>query len=658
MSLLMQALKKAERAKQNALAEEELDKPSEAFDEVLALTPEPAPVPAPGAARGAGSLPATSTSRAPVEFSLEPMEGLSLEPLAPPVAASGVPRPSPSPLPPPSDHQEPGLTMDLALDPVVAPAPADGRAAAASPRSASAAPSAQIASADLAPGPVAAAATSAAAAGFAAGAQTTAHATASPAASAGSGHSTRAATAAGGNAAAAASTPTGGYGTATDRNAPLEGYGTAADHNAAIVGHGAAPYRNAPDAGHGTATDRTAPIPGHGAAAGGSAAAGGKRAAGSGNGAQGGGNGGTRGGAAARARARTAAAAGPTGLDPERLRLIVLLAILLLLVGGFGIYYWRAITGPGAGAGLPPVPMPPAGATGATPGSGSGQIIIANGSPAPNSADPAGAPGASAASDLEADALMVPSAGSSRTQQELERRIAKTEQELAAAQQALQAAAQPRAEQMPVLAAPANNDIRVTRIVQPAPVSPTLDGAYRAFNNGDLAGAQQQYDAALAQDANNRDALLGAAHVAARQNQKDRAAGYYLRLLELSPNDADATAGLIGLRQGNISQSEARLKAILANNPDAGPVLFALGNLYAQQGRWPDAQQAYFRAFGAAPDNPEYAYNLAIGLDRLNQGKLALSYYQRALALAQDKTVGFDRNALRVRMHELSVATH
>ena len=85
-------------------------------------------------------------------------------------------------------------------------------------------------------------------------------------------------------------------------------------------------------------------------------------------------------------------------------------------------------------------------------------------------------------------------------------------------------------------------------------------------------------------------------------------------------------------------------------------MLFALGNLYAQQGRWPEAQQTYFRAYTAAPDNADYAYNLAIGLDRLNQGKLALTYYQRALALGQDKPAGFDRTALRQRMHELSGA--
>lgn len=546
MSLLMQALKKAERAKQNSLSDDEMDRPSEAFDEMLALTPEPGP-----------STAVSTPAPAPIAFSLEPMDGLSMEPLAPPVSAAAdaaTPRPAPSPLPPVSDHKEPGLTMDLALDPIAAPPQAKpipstpAPAFAPSPPATGNQPASQrAASAAPAPSSAAAAATTTAAA-----------ATAAAAASAGAASGKKTA-----NDAASAKTPAG-----------------------------------------------------------------------------------------TRARARTAATAEPSSLDPERLRLIGLIAVLVLLVGGFGIYYWIALTGPGAGAGLPPVPMPPQGAAGT---GGAGQIIVAN--PGAGSTG-AGTDAANAGNPADADDPLLGPTTSRSSQQDLERRLERTEQELAAAQQAIQAAAAPRAEQMPVLAAPKNDDIRVTRIVQPAPVAPALDRAYQAFNSGDTAGAQQQYDAALAQDANNRDALLGAAHVAARQNQKDKAAGYYLRLLELSPNDADATAGLIGLRQGDISQSEARLKAILANTPDAGPILFALGNLYAQQGRWPDAQQAYFRAVGAAPDNPDYAYNLAIGLDRLNQGKLALGYYQRALALAQDKAVGFDRNALRKRMHELSTVPH
>ncbi|MRW88942.1 tetratricopeptide repeat protein, partial [Duganella sp. FT80W] len=353
---------------------------------------------------------------------------------------------------------------------------------------------------------------------------------------------------------------------------------------------------------------------------------------------------------AARARSRAAATAtAPAGLDPERLRIYGLVALLVLVVGGLGLYYWRALSGPGAGAELPPIPMPPAGATGATPAQTVSAALAAGAAPAAGDAQAQGAD----------DPMLAPQTGVNRAaQQELERRVAQTEQALQAAVQSMQAATAPRPEQLPPLAAPDNGEIRVARSLQPSPVAPALDSAYQAFNSGDTAGAQQQYEAALAQDPNNRDALLGAAHVAARQNQSDKAAGYYLHLLELSPNDADATAGLVGLRQGDSRQSENRLKAILNNNPDAAPVLFALGNLYAQQSRWPEAQQAYFRAVDAAPDNPDYAYNLAVGLDRLNQPKLAQTYYQRALALAQDKAVGFDRAALRKRLHELNTAGH
>jgi tetratricopeptide (TPR) repeat protein len=564
----MQALKKAERAKQNALSDDELDKPSEAFDEILALTPEPtqpaavAPAPAPKREFNLDAL------------SLEPMAGEA--PAAPPVAASSEPRPSPSPLPAASDHKEPGMTLDFAPDPADPVNAAASQAAAAPVPAAAALPPDDAGLAPAAPARAAAAPSQAAPAA----ALPADDAGLAPAPHAAATRSAAAATAAGGAAAKPAASGSGAQ-----------------------------------------------------------ASAGGKSSAPP--------SGGDKPRAAARARARAAATAEPTGIDPERLRMIGLIAVLVLLVGGFGIYYWRALSGPGAGASLPPVPMPPPGATGATPA----QVVVAALGPG------AAPPPAPADSD---DPMLAPTGVNRTTQQALEKRIAKTEEELAAARMAIQAAtaaaAAPRAEQMPPLAAPDSNDIRVARSMQASPVAPVLDNAYTAFNSGDLPAAQQQYDEALSQDPNNRDALLGAAAVAARQNQKDKAAAYYLRLLELSPNDGAATAGLIGLRQGDISRSEARLKAILATNPEAAPVLFALGNLYAQQGRWPDAQQAYFRAAGSAPDNPDYAYNLAVGLDRLNQPKLAINYYQRALALAQDKAVGFDRNALRKRLHELTSA--
>lgn len=196
--------------------------------------------------------------------------------------------------------------------------------------------------------------------------------------------------------------------------------------------------------------------------------------------------------------------------------------------------------------------------------------------------------------------------------------------------------------------------IKVRRSDNAPQVSPTLQAAYQAYTSGDNAGARQQYGSMLQREPNNRDALLGMAAVSLRDHQQAQAASLYLRLLELDPNDGDAVAGLIGLRHGDPQQSEARLKSILERSPEAGPALFALGNLYAQQGRWPEAQQIFFRAYSSTPTNPDYAFNLAVGLDHLNQPKLALQYYQRALALASDSPGTFDRTAARRRLHEIS----
>ena len=37
------------------------------------------------------------------------------------------------------------------------------------------------------------------------------------------------------------------------------------------------------------------------------------------------------------------------------------------------------------------------------------------------------------------------------------------------------------------------------------------------------------------------------------------------------------------------------------------------------------------------PDNPDYAYNLAVALEHIGQPKVALDYYRRALQLATAK---------------------
>ncbi|MFB9245162.1 tetratricopeptide repeat protein [Massilia antarctica] len=334
-------------------------------------------------------------------------------------------------------------------------------------------------------------------------------------------------------------------------------------------------------------------------------------------------------------------------MDARTIRIAVLGSIALLIAAVFGYIYWHAVYGPGSSRNLPMVPMP-----------GQNQPAVPDpGAAAPGIAVVAAQPGADApiqpAQPVQAEAAPAPApapapAQSSRDQipPDEAMRIAQLQQQSA-----------PHAMPRPARRAPAadadSSGIRVARSSKPEQVNPSLQSGFTAYNNGDLPSARQSYQSVLRQDPNNRDALLGMAALAARDNQAEQAAGIYARLLDLDPNDTDALAGLTSVRQGDPSQSEGRLRRVVERNPESGPLLFALGNLYARQGRWPEAQQHYFRAYSANPNNADYAFNLAIGLDRLNQGKLALSYYQRALELAPRGAVNFDSNAAATRAREL-----
>ena len=113
-------------------------------------------------------------------------------------------------------------------------------------------------------------------------------------------------------------------------------------------------------------------------------------------------------------------------------------------------------------------------------------------------------------------------------------------------------------------------------------------------------------------------------------------------------------AALINMRgQIDPNAAESRLKNLSADQPELAAPHFSLGNLYARHGRWNEAQQAYFRAYSAEPDNPDILYNLAISLEHLRQNKLAAQYYSQAIAAAQTRPAGFDRAQATARLNTL-----
>jgi len=190
---------------------------------------------------------------------------------------------------------------------------------------------------------------------------------------------------------------------------------------------------------------------------------------------------------------------------------------------------------------------------------------------------------------------------------------------------------------------------------QAASVDPQVEQGYAAFQRGDIDTAREHYQRALRQDGSNRDALLGLAAIDLRTRNFELAESRYIRLLEADPRDSYAMAGLIALR-GHIDpvQSESRLKTLIAAQPEAAQLHFALGNQFAAQKRWPEAQASYFRAFTLEPESPDFAFNLAISLDQMQQVRPALDYYRRALALSATRATSFDRATAANRIAELA----
>ncbi len=195
-------------------------------------------------------------------------------------------------------------------------------------------------------------------------------------------------------------------------------------------------------------------------------------------------------------------------------------------------------------------------------------------------------------------------------------------------------------------------------IVRNPPRIDVLDEAvrqgYAAYDRGDYNSARNQYQRAVKSDPRNRQALLGLAATEEASGNKAAAASLYTQALSLDPRDQVAQAALLNMTSADPAQGESRLRVLIAEQPDRAFLHFALGNVLAAQSKWPEAEHAYFRATEIEPGNPDYAFNLAISLDQLHQTRPARDHYQRALDLSARKPARFDREVARQRLEKLS----
>ncbi len=311
---------------------------------------------------------------------------------------------------------------------------------------------------------------------------------------------------------------------------------------------------------------------------------------------------------------------------------IVVGTITVLAISGIGGYFWWQLQ-PKTSivASRAPVPSPALPAPAAAPPTAV--------TPAPTiAAAPATPPAAAATGTAASPGPGIPAAAD------------KDDDDAAPAAKA--PAAPRRARPAPVAEPEADSPVRVTRA--PLKVNPALLRGFDAFNRGDLEQAQLEYERAQKSDPRNTDALHGLAAIAVRQGRHEQADLLYRRIVEADPQDTVAMSALVNNRsQIDPGAAESRLKSLSAAQPDLAAPQFALGNLYARQARWNEAQQAYFRAYNAEQDNPDILYNLAISLEHLRQNKLAAQYYGLAIAAAQSRPAGFDPAQAAARLQAL-----
>ena len=198
--------------------------------------------------------------------------------------------------------------------------------------------------------------------------------------------------------------------------------------------------------------------------------------------------------------------------------------------------------------------------------------------------------------------------------------------------------------------------IRIVRGTTTNPLFPRLRDAWTAFQAADYVRAETLYREVRAIDAGNVDALLGLGALAVRGGRTEEARELYQAVLLAEPKNTSAISALSTLPAAGTRQlDESGLKNLLREQPNAANLHFALGLQYVVQGRWPDAQTAFFEAVSNEPTNADYAYNLAVSLDRLGQAGPAAAYYQRALNLATASAL-FNPGVAQARLDTLRPA--
>ena len=205
-------------------------------------------------------------------------------------------------------------------------------------------------------------------------------------------------------------------------------------------------------------------------------------------------------------------------------------------------------------------------------------------------------------------------------------------------------------------AAVTEKKITILKQKRPDPISVLLQKAYQHYQSARYQQADNIYQQVLVRDKRQRDALLGRAAVAVIEERYAFAKKLYQQALHYYPKDSIAKSALVDLAKKEFTvANESQLNLLLREDPDAAHVHFSLGLIYAKQGRIKESQQAFFDAY-ALEKKADYAFNLAVMLEKLGQSKVALNYYKKASDLSDSSVIHFDEKLVLHRIEQLEAS--
>lgn len=157
--------------------------------------------------------------------------------------------------------------------------------------------------------------------------------------------------------------------------------------------------------------------------------------------------------------------------------------------------------------------------------------------------------------------------------------------------------------------------------------------AKRFEDAGDFGSALNMYRRAVLISPNNTTALNGMARIYAQAGAQEEAARYYSRILQLEPKNSKAAARVA---ENHIFKGEAReaisfINQFLLSAPGTVDLYNALGIAHDLDGSHGDAQQAYSRGLGLAPNDSAITSNLALSFAVREEYQTALALLERVL---------------------------